>query len=212
LRAIASLYAETIHLVVRKGLGIRTVADLRGRRVSLDEPGSGTLIDARTILMAYGLTERDVEAFYVPAQHVADRLRSGTLDAFFNVSGWPQSVITDLAATIGIDLVPIDGPPATKLLTECKFFAAEDIPAGTYKGVPGVRTISVHALWVTSSRQAEDLIYSITAALWNPGARRLLDSGPARARDIGLETALVGIGIPLHPGAEKFYKQEKLIE
>jgi hypothetical protein len=212
LRAIANLYPETIHLVARKGLGIRSVADLRGKRVSLDEPGSGTLIDARTILAAYGLSERDVEASYVPAERAADGFRGGMLDAFFNVSGWPQSAIADLAATVGIDLVPIDGPRAAKLLARCKFFAAEEIPSGTYKGVPGVKTISVQALWVTSSRQPEELIYQITAALWNPGTRRLLESGPPRGRDIRLETALVGIGIPLHPGAEKFYKQKKLIQ
>jgi hypothetical protein len=212
LRAIANLYSEAIHLVARKGLGIRSVADLRGKRVSLDEPGSGTLIDARTILAAYGLSERDLEASYVPAQDVADKFRSGTVDAFFSVSGWPQSAIVDLAATVGIDLVPIAGTPAEKLLARCKFFAAEEIPSGTYKGVADVKTISVHALWITSSHQPEELIYQITTALWKPGTRRLLESGPAPGRDIRLETALVGIGIPLHPGAEKFYKQKKLIQ
>ncbi len=212
LRAIANLYPETIHLVARKGLGVRSVADLRGKRVSLDEPGSGALIDARTILAAYGLSEKDLEASYVPAQRVADKFRGGSIDAFFNVSGRPQSTIVDLAANVGVDLVPIAGPSAENLLAKCRFFAADEIPPGTYKGVPRVKTISIHALWITSSRQPAELIYRITAALWNPGTRRLLESGPARGRDIRLETALVGIGIPLHPGAEKFYKEKKLIQ
>ena len=81
----------------------------------------------------------------------------------------------------------------------------------SYKGVSGVKTVSVHALWVTSSKQPEDLIYKVTAALWNPNTRKLLDSGHAKGRVIRLETATVGLGIPLHAGAEKFYKEKGLL-
>lgn len=211
LRAIANLYPESFQLVVRRGSGIKSVADLRGKRVSLDEPGSGTLVDARLILAAYGLSEKDLKAEYLPAQQVADKLKEGAIDAFFNVSGWPQSAIADLAATIGIELVPIDGPEAGKLLQQYSFFGADEIPDDAYKGVNGVKTVSVHALWVTSSKQPEDLIYKVTAALWNPNTRKLLDSGHAKGRAIRLETATVGLGIPLHAGAEKFYKEKGLL-
>ncbi len=211
LRAIASLYPETIHLVARRGAGIRSVTDLRGKRVSLDEPGSGTLADARMILAAYGLNEGDLQASYIPAQRAADRFRDGSLDAFFNVSGWPASVIVDLATNVGINLVPIAGPEAAKLIAKSKFLVTNEVPPDVYKDVSSVKTIGVQALWITSSRQPEDLIYKITSALWAPATRRLLDSGPAKGRDIQLDTALVGIGIPLHPGAEKFYKEKDLI-
>ncbi len=110
LRAIANLYPESIQLVVRKGSGIKSVPELRGRKVSLDEPGSGTLVDARLILSAFGLSEKDLKAEYFRAQQVADSLKDGTIDAFFSVSGWPQSAVADLAANVGIELVPIDGP------------------------------------------------------------------------------------------------------
>jgi TRAP transporter TAXI family solute receptor len=211
LRAIANLYPESFQLVVRRGSGIKSVADLRGKRVSLDEPGSGTLVDARLILAAYGLSEKDLKAEYLPAQQVADALKEGAIDAFFNVSGWPQSAVADLAATVGIELVPIDGPQANKLLQQYSFFSADEIPDDAYKGVSGVKTVSVHALWVTSSKQPDDLIYKITAALWNPNSRKLLDSGHAKGRVIRLETATVGLGIPLHAGAEKFYKEKGLL-
>jgi TRAP transporter TAXI family solute receptor len=211
LRAIANLYPESFQLVVRRGSGIKSVADLRGKRVSLDEPGSGTLVDARLILAAYGLSEKDLKADYLPAQQVADKLKEGAIDAFFNVSGWPQSAVADLAATIGIELVPIDGPQANKLLQQYSFLGADEIPDDAYKGVSGVKTVSVHALWVTSSKQPDDLIYKITAALWNPNSRKLLDSGHAKGRVIRLETATVGLGIPLHAGAEKFYKEKGLL-
>jgi hypothetical protein len=211
LRAIANLYPESFQLVARRGSGIKSVADLRGKRVSLDEPGSGTLVDARLILAAYGLSEKDLKAEYLPAQQVADKLKEGAIDAFFNVSGWPQSAVADLAATIGIELVPIDGPQANKLLQQYSFLGADEIPDDAYKGVSGVKTVSVHALWVTSSKQPDDLIYKITAALWNSNTRKLLDSGHAKGRAIRLETAAVGLGIPLHAGAEKFYKEKGLL-
>ena len=212
LRAIANLYPESFHLVARKGAGIKSVADLRGKRVSLDEPGSGTLVDARLILQAYGLAEKDIKPEYFRAQQVADNLKEGTIDAFFNVSGWPQSSVAELAATVGIELVPIAGPEADRLVKQYSFFGADEIPDGTYKGVEGVKTISVHALWVTSAKQTDDLIYKVTSALWNPNTRKLLDSGHAKGRDIRIETALAGLSIPLHPGAEKFYREKNLLK
>ena len=211
LRAIANLYPESIQLVVRKGAGIKSVQDLRGRKISLDEPGSGTLVDARLILQAFGLNEKDLQAQYFPAQRVADSLKDGTIDGFFSVSGWPQSSVADLAATIGVELVPIAGPEIDKLIGQFSFFGKEEIPDNAYKGVAGVQTVSVHAIWATSAKQTEELIYKVTAALWNPSTRKLLDSGHAKGREIRLETATTGLGVPLHPGAEKFYKEQGLI-
>jgi TRAP transporter TAXI family solute receptor len=212
LRAIANLYPESFHLVARKGAGIKTIKDLKGKRISLDEPGSGTLVDARLILAAYGLTEKDMKAEYLKSQQAADKLKDNALDAFFSVSGWPLGAIAELAATTGIDLVPIDGPEAENLVKAYGFFATDEIPDGAYKGVNGVKTVSVNAIWATSSKQPEPLIYGITAALWNPSTRRLLDSGHAKGRVIKLETATQGLGIPLHAGAEKFYKEKGLIK
>lgn len=212
LRAIANLYPESFHLVARKGAGIKTIKDLRGKRISLDEPGSGTLVDARLILAAYGLTEKEVKAEYLKSQQAADKLKDNALDAFFSVSGWPLGAIAELAATTGIDLVPIDGPEAENLVKAYSFFAADEIPDGAYKGVNGVKTVSVNAIWATSSKQPDQLIYGITAALWNPSTRKLLDSGHSKGRTIKLETATQGLGIPLHAGAEKFYKEKGLIK
>jgi uncharacterized protein len=212
LRAIANLYPESFQLVARKGSGIKAIKDLKGKRVSLDEPGSGTLVDARLIFAAYGLTERDVKAEYLKPQQAADKLKDGTLDAFFNVSGWPQGAISDLAATTGIDLVPIDGPEAEALIKQYNFFSADEIPDNAYKNVEGVKTVSVNAIWVTSSKLPDALIYAVTVALWNPNTRKLLDSGHAKGRTIKLGSALDGLGIPLHAGAEKFYKEKGLIK
>ena len=212
LRAIASLYPESFQLVARKGSGIKTVMDLKGKRLSLDEPGSGTLVDARLILAAYGLTEKDLKAEYLKTQQAADKLKDGALDAFFSVSGWPNGAISELAVTTGIDLVPIAGPEAEGLVKKFSFFAADEIPDDAYKNTAGVKTVSVNAVWTTSIKQPEALIYAITAALWNSNTRKLLDSGHAQGKIIKLEASQQGMGIPLHPGAEKFYKEKGLIK
>jgi len=212
LRAIANLFPESFHLVVRKGANVKSFTDLKGKRVSFDEPGSGTLVDARLILAAYGMSEKDVKAEYLKPQQSADKLKDGTLDAFFSVTGYPQGAIAELAAVSGIDLVPIDGPPAEKLINQYKFFGKDRIPENTYKGVAAVDTVSVNALWVTSSKQSDDLIYKIVQALWNDNTRKLLDAGHAKGKTIQLSTALVGVGIPLHAGAEKFYREKGVLK
>ncbi|MCW5745958.1 MAG: TAXI family TRAP transporter solute-binding subunit [Alphaproteobacteria bacterium] len=213
LRAISNLYPESIHLVARKGSGIRSPADLKGKRVSLDEPGSGTLVDARLILAAYGISEKDIRAEYLKPNQAGDKVKDGALDAFFFVGGYPAGAISELAASgAGIDLIPLAGPEIDKLRGQYKFFAEDLIPEGTYKGAGAVKTISVGAQWVTSTRQSDDLVYEITKALWNANTRKLLDSGHAKGRQIQERTALDGVGIPVHPGAARYYREKGMIK
>lgn len=213
LRLIANLYPETIHIVARKGSNIKSVADLKGKRVSLDEPGSGTLVDARIILAAFGITEKDIKAEYLKPNQAGDKMKDGGLDAFFFVGGYPTGAISELAAAgAGIELVPVVGPEVDKLLKEYSFFAPDTVPANTYKGVGETKTISVGAQWVTSSKQPEALIYEVTKALWNDNSRKLLDAGHAKGKVITAANATAGAGIPFHPGAEKFYKEKGLLK
>jgi TRAP transporter TAXI family solute receptor len=213
LRLIANLYPESNHLVARKGANIKSVADLKGKRVSLDEPGSGTLIDAKLVLGAYGITEKDIKPEYLKPNQAGDKLRDGGLDAFFFVGGFPAGAISELAAAGGgIDLVPLTGPEIDKLRSQYSFFAPDTIPANTYKGTGETKTLSVGAQWVTSDKQPDALVYEITKALWNNNSRALLDSGHAKGKAIQKSTAIAGAGIPLHPGAEKFYKEAGLIK
>ncbi len=212
LRAIANLYPESVHVVVKKGLGLKSLADLKGKRVSLDEPGSGTLINAKAILEGYGITEKDFKPEYLKPQQAAEKLKDGSVDAFFSTVGYPQGAIVELAATTGIELLPIDGAASEKLRKQFTFFAKDLIPDGAYKDVKGVETVAVGAQWVTSSKQEDELIYEITKALWSDKTRQALDTGHAKGKVIRKETALAGLGIPLHPGAEKFYKEAGLLK
>ena len=212
LRGIANLYPESVHIVVKKGLNIKSVSDLKGKRVSLDEPGSGTLVNAKAILAAFGVTERDIKPEYLKPQQSAEKLKDGAVDAFFSTTGYPQGAIAELAATTGIELAAIDGAGRDKILAQYKFFAADKIPDGAYKDVKGVDTIAVGAQWVTSAKQDAGLVYEVVKALWSDKTRAALDAGHAKGKVIRRETALAGVGIPLHPGAEKFYKEAGLIK
>jgi uncharacterized protein len=212
LRAIANLYPESVHVIVRKGLGAKSVADLKGKRISIDEPGSGTLVNARAILAAYGIAERDIKPEYLKQQQSAEKLKDGSLDAYFQTTGYPQGTIVELATTTGIEILPLAGAEAAKLREQYKFFAEDEIPAGVYKDVPAVKTLAVGAQWVTTSKLDVELVYEVTKAMWSEKTRGALDAGHAKGQVIRRETALMGLGIPLHAGAEKFYKEAGLLK
>jgi len=177
LRTISALFEEHIHLVALADSDINSVADLKGKRVSLDEPGSGTRVDALLILEANGLAETDLT---------------------------PEA--------LKIKLVPIDGAGAEALTSKYGFFAQSAIPDDAYEGVAGVDTVAVGAQWFTSANEDEELIYNITKALWNDESRKLLDVGHAKGASVTPDTALAGIGVPLHAGAERFYKEAGLLK
>ena len=212
LRTIAALFEEHIHLVASADSGINSVADLRGKRVSLDEPGSGTYVDAGLILEASGLSLDDVTAEALKGNAASDALRNGRIDAFFVVAGYPTGSLVELASAADIKLVPIEGAGAEALTGKYGFFAQSDIPAGTYEGVGATPTVAVGAQWFTSAKEDDDLIYEITKALWNDNSRKLLDVGHAKGKTITIDTALNGIGVPLHAGAERFYREAGLLK
>ncbi|MFH1796768.1 MAG: TAXI family TRAP transporter solute-binding subunit [Pseudomonadota bacterium] len=212
LRLIATLYPETLHIVARADAGIKSVADLKGKRVSIDEPGSGTIVDARLVLAAYGLSEKDISPEYLKPGPSGEKMRDGALDAFFFVGGFPAGAITELAASTKITLVPVSGAEAEKLIADNQFFAVNTVPAETYTGVGEMQTISVAAQWVTSAKQSDDLVYNITKSLWSDGTRKALDAGHAKGKQITLENAVKSAGIPFHPGAEKFYKEAGVLK
>lgn len=213
LRLIANLYPETVHVVVKKGSGIKSIAQLKGKRVALDEPGSGTLINARLILAAYGIKEGDIKPEYIKPNQAADKMKDGALDAFFFVGGAPAGAISELAtAGSGIELLPIDGAQADSLRANSSFFAVDDVPNNTYKDVAGVKTLSVGAQWVTSSKADTETVYQITKALYSDATQKALAAGHAKGKLITLQNAVKGAGIPFHPGAEKFYKEAGVLK
>lgn len=211
LRAIANLYAERMQIVVRRGTGIAGIADLAGKRVSLDEPGSGTLLMARLVLASFGVAETDVIAEYLKPGPAASLMQRGELDAFIIVAGVPTNVVADLTAVGTADLLAIDGPPVERLLATHPFISRSPIPADTYwPGAPVTPTLGVGAQWVVSADIPEERVYAICRALWNDATRVLLDGGHPAGKQIRLESALDGIDIPLHSGAARCYNDLQL--
>lgn len=206
LRVIATLYAERMQLVVRRGSGITGIQDLAGKRVSLDEPGSGTLLMARLVLDAYGIPETAVVAEYLKPGPAASLMQRDELDAFIIVAGVPTNMVADLTADGTADLLAIDGEPVDRILQAHPFVARWPIPADTYwPGAAAIPTIGVGAQWVVSADLPEERVNAICRALWNEATRLLLDGGHPTGRQIRLENARDGIDIPLHPGAARCY-------
>jgi len=212
LSVVASLYPELLHLVARRGAGIRALADLKGKRVSLDREGSGTRVDALLLLAAAGIRTGSFEEVPMTATQAAQAIREERLDAFFMMAGTPASVMTGLATENLIDLVPLEGEPVAKLTADYPFFMPDALTAGTYQNLGQTPTLSVRALWLVSAALDPVLVYQITAALWHPTTRLMLDAGHLKARAIRPETALRGISQPpLHDGALRFYREAGLL-
>jgi TRAP transporter TAXI family solute receptor len=211
LRAIATLFRESLHLVVRADSPITEIAQLKQKRVSLGEEASGTEVDAEAVLAASHLRLRDVTALFLSPGEASDALRAGSIDAFFLVAGAPVSTIVELAETTPIRLLPIHGPAMEALHKAHAFLLASSIPAGLYHGVGATETVGVGAELVVAAELDEALAHDVTKALWNDGTHKLLMGGHPEGARIRLEHALDGLAIPLHPGAERYYREIGLI-
>ena len=211
LRAIASLFPESLHLVVRAEGPIQTLSDLKGMRVSLGQEESGTLVDARIVLAAAGLTEKDLNAEFLRSGTAAASLSDGTIDGFFLIGGVPIPAIRALAAATPVRLVPIPDAVFSKMQEKYGPYDRAVIPADAYPGVGvATQTVGFHALWVVSVDVPDDLIYEITKTLWNDATQRLLEAHDPIGRDVRLENALSGLSVPLHSGAKRFYREAGL--
>ncbi len=211
LRVVANLYPEDLHLVLPKGGSLDGVADLKGKRVGIAQAGSGTQIAVELIIGDHGVNRDNIEEAELNNAQSAERLADGQLDAYFYAAGTPVAAMIQLDNTKGMELYSFTEEEVAQANETVPYYIPSTIPAGTYPGVTyDVNTVAVSGIFVTNANQDEDLIYEITKAMWSDTARKLLDNGHAKGKVITLETALdgiEGIGVPLHPGAERFYKE-----
>jgi len=187
------------------------VLDLRGKRISVDEIGSGTLSVMRIVLKAHGLSEKDLSPVYLKPVFTHDKMVKGDLQGFVMMAGAPMEAVTQLY-DIGISLVPIAPEMALRISSRFPYLIPGKIPAGVYSGIPDTPTVQVHALLVVSATMHEDLVYQATASLWSERTLSLLKRGHPQGKSITPQTALVGISIPLHPGAERFYREHRMFK
>ena len=208
LRAVANLFPGSLHVVTRRDQGISDIEGLRGRRVALDEPGSGTLATAELILSSVRISKDDLSALYIKHNHAGPMLANGEIDAFFFVAGYPTRSVLDVAKTSPIALLSLSPDTVDALIAQRPYFTPGTIPAGAYPGLDrAVNTVDIGTQLIVHADLDAELVYRITAALWNERTRRLLDEGHPKGAQVRRETALRGIAITLHPGAERYYRE-----
>lgn len=210
IRMIANLYPEDMHLVLPKGTKLGSLKDLAGKKVGVAAAGSGTQVSVRMILKHYDIKADELE---LNLGQSTQRLADGQIDAFFYAGGTPFAALIQLGSTKGFELYTFSEEERKEINSIIPYYVESLIPAGTYQNITyDVPTVAVSGQLITGANQPEELIYEITKALWNKNTRKLLDKGHAKGKQIVLETALKGVLIPVHPGAEKFYKEVGLIK
>jgi uncharacterized protein len=205
--ALGNVYREVTQVVARADAGVGTIADLAGKRVQIGPVGSGTEVSARNILMAHGIDpDNDITAFQDGFGDAADQLRDGTVDAAFGILALPAGSIIDVATATDIVLVDIVGDVLDGLLANDPSLTPVEVPVGTYPGQDQV------AHWVTnwatlyaSPDLDDDQVYQLLEVMYGQFSPDTV--GHAAAAEIQLDSAIDGLGgIPLHPGAVRYYE------
>lgn len=204
-RVLGGLYAETVQLFTMDDK-ITSVADLKGKSVSIGQAGSGVYFNAMDVLNAAGITIDDIKPQYQSFEDSKESLKDGKIDAAFIVAGAPTTAITELATTNGVNIINIDGELRDKILADNPFYTALQIPADTYPGQPEpVETITVKATVVVSKDLDDDLVYNMTAAIFDHAEEIAKEN--AKGAELTLETATEGMDAPFHEGAARYYAE-----
>lgn len=205
LRGLAALYPETIQFVTTKDKGIKSIADLKGKKVAVGASGSGAEANARQILAAYGITYDDINVQYLSFGEAADALKDGNVDVGVVVAGFPTAAIQDLAANRSAQIVNIDPKIAEDLKAKYPYYTKIVIPKGTYPGQEeDVSTVAVKCVIVTTDKMSDELGGQIVKAIYEHLDR--MKAAHAVGKYITKDTALEGMSIKMNAGAEKYLK------
>ena len=211
LRALGALYPEQVQLVTLASSNVKAFRDLKGKTVSSGSPGSGQWQLLGDLLETHGMTRRDIGDDTSSFAQSVDKLKDGSLTASLITAGAPTSSITALANARDLRVVPLSGPEIDALRKKQPYYAMVQLPANTYKGQTApVDTLAVLAIWAAHAELSEQMAYEVTKALYE-NAEALGQAHP-KGKEIELKTALQSISIPLHPGAEKYYREKGLIK
>ncbi|MBA4536402.1 TAXI family TRAP transporter solute-binding subunit [Bacillus aquiflavi] len=202
--AIGALYPETIQIVTTEKSGIKTVEDLKGKKVSVGAPGSGTYANAEQILEIHGITMKDFKPQNLSFDESVNGIQDGAIDAAFVTAGTPTGAVEGLAATEKVVIVPIAEDKIKELIEKYPYYSEEEVPSGTYGLKETVNTVAVQAMLVVRDDLSEDLVYKVTKAIFENTDEISHDKGKL----IKAENALTGLGIDVHPGAQKYFDEK----
>ncbi|WP_071459181.1 TAXI family TRAP transporter solute-binding subunit [Bacillus massilinigeriensis] len=203
-KAIGTLYSETIQIVTTEESGIKSVKDLKGKKVSVGAPGSGTVGNAKQILEMYSMSFEDIKKQDLSFDESVEGLQNGTIDAAFVTAGTPTGAVEQLTATEKVVIVPIEADKAEKLIKKYPYYTLDKVPVGVYKLKKEVPTVAVQAMLVTREDLSEETVYEVTKALFE----NMDKVTHAKAKQIKPENALKGVGIDVHPGAQKYFDEK----
>lgn len=207
--ALAVLYPELCQIIATKESGIKTVADLKGKNVSVGDAGSGVEFNARQILEVYGIDiDKDIKKQNLGFGPSADALKDGKIDAFFCVAGIPTTAITDLAMAKEITVVAVDDAKFAELSGKYGFYTQQIVPKETYNGMTeDVKTVAVMATYIVDKDLSEDAVYNITKAIFEN--KDAIAKAHVKGLELDVNKAVDGIPseVPLHAGAEKYFKE-----
>ncbi|MDR2123814.1 MAG: TAXI family TRAP transporter solute-binding subunit [Desulfovibrio sp.] len=207
IRAVVSLYPEHVQLITAASSNIKTLNDLKGKRVGIGAPGSGVEGDVQAVFQVAGLKYEDMKVDFLDFAATTNRFKDNQIDAGFVVAGYPTASIMDLAATKDIALLSFDDALLSELSKAHPYFVPSAVPAGTYKGIDTeTKTPAVMAVLVTHDKVSEEVVYNFLKGMF--ANLKDVHASHAKAREITLETALSGLTVPLHPGAAKFFKEK----
>ena len=207
LKALTCLYPETEQIVTTKDTGIKSIADLKGKRVSVGPAGSGSEANARQVLEEAGLTYDDIKPQYLSLADASNAMKDGNVDANFCTGASPTAAIQDLAAVRDVVVIPVEGDLAAKLMKKYPFYAKDVVPANTYKGVSqDVHTIAVKCMLVTTDKMSDELGYNVVKALY--GNLDAMKAAHNVGKFITKKTAKEGLSIDLNKGAEKYFNEK----
>lgn len=205
LRAMAGLYLNYVQIVTLKDRNIKSVADLKGKRVGVGAPNSGVEVNARMVLAGHGITYDDIKPDYLSYSEAVEQLKNNAIDAAFVTSGLPNATVIDLMTTKDVEIVPIQPADVQKLAEKFPFFVAAEIPAGVYKNDKPIPTAAIRNILLVRADLPDEQVYKLTKTFFEQ--LNVLQEAHSAAKEIDVNEAGKDLVVPLHPGAEKYYKE-----
>ena len=206
LRAMMRLWPNYVQLVTIESTGIKSVEDLRGKKVGVGAPNSGVELNARMIFEAYGMTYADAKVDYLSYGEAIDQMKNGLCDAAFVTSGLPNSTVSELAFSYDMVIVPIDGAGRDNLIEKYPFFAPSTIAAGTYNNKEDVESVFVYNIMLVSNSLSDEMVYDILDCVFD-NVDAIKASHNTANKNIDISFGVTDLKIPLHNGAAKWWKE-----
>ncbi|MEL7649314.1 MAG: TAXI family TRAP transporter solute-binding subunit [Sedimentibacter sp.] len=207
LRCILGLYPNYVQLVTTKDTGITKFEDLKGKKVGVGAPNSGVELNARMMYEAHGMTYEDSKVDYLNYGEAIDQMKNGLVDAVFVTSGIPNATVMELGTAADIVVVPIEGEGLKNLTEKYPFFVPDVIPADTYGTDTDVNTVTVRNIMLVSKDLPDEVVYDLTKGIFE-NIEDIKASHATAAKHISLENSHIGVDIPFHPGAVKYYEEQ----